>query len=510
MKRILLPILLLFSSFGFGQEPIIEWEKSLGGSGNDWAKSIKRTSDGGYIITGSTTSDDGDVTLNHGSADYWVVKLDVSGNIIWQKSFGGSENDLARSIQQTTDGGYIIVGHSDSNDGSVISNQGQQDFWVLKLDAAGNISWQKSLGGSGGDLAESIQQTADGGYIVAGMTLSNDGDISGNNGSGDAWVIKLDATGNITWQKSFGGTNFESAKSIQQSTDGGYIFTGNSSSNDGDITQNNGGVDCWVVKLDTVGNISWQKSLGGTEDDKGWSIQQTSDNGYILAGWSQSNDGDVTGNHGGIDFWVVKLDATGNKTWQKSMGGTADDRAYSVVETSDGGYIIAGVAASYDGDITGSIGDRDFWIVKIDQAGSLTWEKSLGGTGYDRPWSIQQTPDNGYVITGQSTSTDGDISNNIGSTDIWIVKLSPETSALNKNKTLMFNLYPNPTTKIFTISSNKEINSTFKVFDSQGQEALNGNMNGQVHAIDISGLTKGVYSVVFDDSELPVLSVLKK
>lgn len=179
---------------------------------------------------------------------------------------------------------------------------------MVKLNATGNVEWQKTLGGSDYfDLAHSIQQTSDGGYIVAGESSSNDGDVTGNHGLRDFWIIKLNTTGDIEWQKCFGGSNDDEARSIQQTTDGGYIVAGNSLSDDGDVTENHGGRDFWVVKLDSTGNIEWQKSYGGSNDDGAHFIRQTEDGGYIIAGNSESNDGDVTGNHGEGDFWIVKL-----------------------------------------------------------------------------------------------------------------------------------------------------------------------------------------------------------
>jgi hypothetical protein len=284
MKRILLLTLLLISSFGFGQKVVIDWQKTLGGSSPDHATSIQQTTDGGYIVAGYSSSDDGDVTGDNGSYDSWVVKLDAVGNITWQKSLGGSGDDRAYSIQQTANGGYIVVGWSDSNDGDVIGNNGDFDYWVVKLDAVGNITWQKSLGGSGLDRAWSIQQTTDGGYIIVGQSFSNDGDVTGNNGWADYWIVKLGVSGNIIWQKSLGGSSYDYAHSIQQIADGGYIVAGRSKSNNGDITGNNGGYDFWIVNLDASGNITWQKSLGGSGADAAYSIQQTTDGGYIIVG----------------------------------------------------------------------------------------------------------------------------------------------------------------------------------------------------------------------------------
>jgi hypothetical protein len=294
------------------------------------------------------------------------VKLDASGNIQWQKCLGGTGDDRANSIQQTTDGGYVVAGRTYSNDGNVTGNHGSDDYWVVKLDASGNIQWQKCLGGTSWEYASSIQQTTDGGYVAAGYTRSNDGDVSGNHGDWDYWVVKLDSSGNIQWQKCLGGTSWDEAYSIQQTTDGGYVVTGYTTSNDGDVSGNHGGEDYWVVKLDSSGNIQWQKCLGGTGDDRANSIQQTTDGGYVVAGYTYSNDGDVSGNHGGRDFWVVKLDASGNIQWQKCLGGTNWDEAYSIHQTTDGGYVVAGRTWSNDGDVSGYHGGNyDYWVVKL-------------------------------------------------------------------------------------------------------------------------------------------------
>ena len=227
--------------------------------------------------------------------------------IQWEKSLGGTDYEIATSMQQTIDGGYIVAGHSSSNDGDVSGNHGLADYWVVKLTNTGAIEWQKSLGGTGYDYAYSIQQTIDGGYIVAGESNSNDGDVSDNHGEMDFWVVKLTSLGTIAWQKSIGGSGWDQAKSIQHTIDGGYVIAGSSSSIDGDVSSNYGGFDYWIVKLTSVGALEWQKSFGGSGADAGVSIQQTNDGAYIVAGLSSSNDVDVSGNHGDDDYWIVKL-----------------------------------------------------------------------------------------------------------------------------------------------------------------------------------------------------------
>ena len=471
-QKILIFIAITFMFFYSNAQttpPAIQWQKSLGGNKVDKAYSIQQTNDGGYIVAGYSISHDGDITVYHDTTyyDYWVVKIDTIGNIKWQKSLGGTNSDVAKSIQQTNDGGYIVAGYSMSNDGDVTSHHynsayDNSDYWVVKLDSVGNIQWQKSLGGTEDDRASSIQQTNDGGYIVAGSSYSNDGDVTGHHGTisySDCWVVKLDTSGNIQWQKSLGGTEDDNASSIQQTNDGGYIVVCSSNSNGGDVTGNHGSRDYWVVKLDTVGNIKWQKSIGGTNGDYAYSIQQTNDGGYIVTGITGSNDGDVSGHHysayGNWDYWVVKLDTVGNIKWQKCLGGSDNDYAYSVKQTNDGGYIIAGSGSTNDGDITGNHGSSDYWIVKLDTAGNIQWQKSLGGSENDEAYSIQQTLDGGYIIAGLSSSNDGDVFGNHDTSgltcDYWIVKLSP-TLGIEEHIILSnVSIYPNPTNSNFTI-----------------------------------------------------------
>ena len=352
------------------------------------------------------------------------------------KLLGGSILDHASSIQQTADGGYIVAGYSGSSASGDVTgtNHGGYDYWIIKLDSLGNISWDKLLGGNNFDQAESIQQTADGGYIVAGCSGSSaSGDVTGtNHGSNDYWIIKLDSLGNISWDKLLGGSYDDQAYSIQQTADGGYIVAGYSdSSASGDVTgTNHGGFDYWIIKLDSLGNTSWDKLLGGSGLDLASSIQQTADGGYIVAGYSSSfTSGDVTGtNHGGFDYWIIKLDSLGNISWDKLLGGSGNDLAYSIQQTADGGYIVAGYSeSSASGDVTDTNhGLKDYWIIKLDSLGEITWDKLLGGSSYDQASSIQQTADGGYIVAGYSgSSASGDVTGtNHGSDDYWIIKLN--------------------------------------------------------------------------------------
>lgn len=377
-----------------------QWERYLAtGTGLTTLYAIKQTTDNGYIAVGSDFVPSGtDSVGNHGIRDFFVVKLDNAGNVSWIKCLGGTLNEEASSVEQTADGGYIVAGFTSSSDGDVTGWHGSADYWVVKLDASGNISWQKTLGGSASDYAKSIVPTSDGGYIVAGYTGSRDGDATGTHWGGsddDVWVVKLDATGNIAWQKSYGGSKEDQAYAIRQTSDGGYIVAGSTVSNDGNVTGKHGtshdNQDYWVIRLDATGNLTWQKCLGGSGsgigagsgNDIAYAVRQTSDGGYIVAGTVSSgmaSNNDITGYHGatGSDYWVVKLDASGNLGWQKCLGGSGTEDARSIAQTADGGYIVAGTSVfSNNGDVTSSdYGNSHPWIVKLGGTSGMQNEPS--------------------------------------------------------------------------------------------------------------------------------------
>lgn len=482
-------------SLGMAQAPSIEWQRTYGGTGPDSAFEINSTTDGGYFIVGdSNTPNNGDVTGNHGFHDFWVVKTDDMGAIQWQKSLGGSDQDYAQSGSQTSDGGYIVAGYSGSNDGDVSGNNGTIDVWVVKLDGSGNIQWQNALEGTDHDYAREVRQTTDGGYIVVGFTYSTNGDVTGNHGDFDYWVIKLDASGNLQWQKALGGTFGDEGDSIQQTADGGYIVAGHSFSSDGDVASGNQGLrDFWVVKLDSSGNIEWENSMGGSATDYARSVIQTGDGGYLIGGETSSNDGDVTGHQGVGDYWVVKLNSSGVMEWQKTLGGSLDDEGNAVKQTNDGGYLVAGRSGSVDGDKTGSQGGPDFWVAKLNPTGNLLWEKSLGGSSNESAESIQLTSDGGFIMTGYAGSSDGDVSGNHGFLDYWVVKLSPNLGISDQNSLANLTLFPNPVQDWLTIASDVSLVSA-RIFDALGREVktvqfLDESSNG----LDVSSLKAGIY-----------------
>jgi hypothetical protein len=465
--------LLLFIAMGivlttqnlFAQAPSIQWQKCLGGTNSEQSfNSIEQTTDGGYILASWTDSYDGDVSGNHGVWNIWIVKLNNLGAIQWKKCFGGSGDTSFMnwniSIKQTLDGGYVFASTTMSNDFDVSGNHGGYDIWVVKLNSTGNIQWQKCLGGTGMEFAQSIELTSDGGYILASWTDSNDGDVSGNHSGTDAWIIKLNSTGVIQWQKCIGGSGLEQAYSIKQTPDNGYVVACRAYSNNGDVSGNHGGGDFWLVKLNSSGVIQWQKCYGGTNYEEASDIQLTNDGGYIICGQTNSNNGDVIGFHGGVDCFVIKVNSLGAIQWQKCLGGTTNNgpfagMRYRIIQTNNGGFIVFSTSDSNDGDVIGNA--FDYWIVKLNSSGTIQWQKCLGGTSMEQACSVNQTSDGGFILSGYTLSNDVDVSGNhggSGSVDAWIVKLSAETLNSLAFDSDTISISPNPASTQVNISFN--------------------------------------------------------
>lgn len=431
MKIIIALILIISFAQSFAQQqlPYIKWEKTYGGSEFDILKSIEATDDGGFILSGTTKSVDGDLTLGRsGIIDFWVVKIDNNGTLEWQHTYGGSGDEFLRATISTQDGGYLLGGSSNSNDGDVQSgNKGNDDFWVVKIDNLGNIEWEQSFGGSGDEGLNSLQVSVDGGYLLGGWTVSNDGNIqSGNNGSADIWVIKINETGGIIWEQTYGSIDFESLSYLETTGDGGYILGGTV------IISEPGGEflsDFTVLKIDDQGTIIWQRLIGGSKNESIKFIQPTLDNGFLLAGITSSDDGDIqSGNHGTfptLDYWIVKINELGEIEWERTYGGSEFDILRAVLKLDKGGYLLGGTTASDQGDIqSGNEGTFDFWVIKIDEDGNIEWEETYGGSSTDIIWAIESNMSGDILLGGTTHSENGDIqSGNKGVSDYWVVNM---------------------------------------------------------------------------------------
>ncbi|NKI31115.1 hypothetical protein [Croceivirga thetidis] len=411
------------------------WIKNFAGSGDDSPRSIIETKDGGFAVFGFTNSTDGDLSEKSLIVnDYWLLKFDSASNLEWQKTYGGSGDDRGQAIIQTSDGGYAITGYAQSDDGDASNNEGFHDNWILKLDGTGNILWEKSFGFSGHDHSYDLVETVDGGFFFSGfldVTSSNgagatDKSSLSAHGVGEFWGTKVDNSGELNWRKYFGGTNNDRAHGVVEGHDGGYVMAGFTESEDFDITNSKGSYDFWVVKVDKNGLLEWEESLGGTGIEQAQDIARTSDGGYVIVGSTFSNDIQVTKNNGESDVWLVKLNGEGALQWQKSFGGSAFDNGNSVKLTADGGFLIAGTTKSFDGDATQNFGENDFWLLKTDSEGQLLWQQSFGGLGLDFAYDAIETSEGDYIMVGESASKDLPDTENKGGLDLLIVKLSQD------------------------------------------------------------------------------------
>ena len=461
----LLSIVLISTSIVQGQVNII-WTKTFGGSSSDFAywDQTQKTSDGGYIMVATTTS------FGAGSQDVWLIRTDANGETLWTKTFGGFEIDQAYSVQQTADGGYIVAGMTVS-----FGSSGYGAVWLIKTDAFGDTLWTKTLGRGYGN---SVQQTLDGGYIIAGQR-------GANVYQSDILLIKTDSSGNKIWEKTYEEGLDDSGLSVRQISETEYILLGYSYVI---------GLDhILLIKTDAFGNKLWTKTYDGGLEDHASSFQQTEDGGYILAGSTNSFG---AGSH---DVWLIKTDANGDTLWTKTYGSTDIEVGNSVKQTTDGGYIIAGDTKSF------GAGDYDFWLIKTDSFGDTLWTKTFGGIYEDRAFSVLETADTCIVISGNTKSFGA------GGSDIWLIKTAPEITHVEQNHYSMpFNFYLyqnfpnpfNPTTKIkFKIpgqARNDNMMVTLKVYDILGNEIttlVNEEKQPGTYEIEFDGvnLSNGVY-----------------
>jgi predicted secreted protein len=363
-----------------GTDFVAGWNKTYGAGGDDQAHGVTETVDGGYVLVGETQS------FGAGGQDFYLIKTDAAGNMQWNRAYGGPDNEVAWSVIQTEEGGFALVGYTYS------FGAGDADIWLVKVDAYGNVQWNKTYGGTGSDWAHSFFQTSDGGYALGGSSSSFGA------GNADCWLVKTDSYGNMQWNKTYGGTGDDVSFSMIRTNDGGYLLIGATDSFGA------GGNDLWVVKTDSAGNMQWNKTYGGTNSEAGVGAVQTSDGGFALAGYTLSFGA------GAEDFYLVKTDAVGNMQWNKTYGGTEEDDANKLIQTRDGGYGLIGLTYSY-----GS-GGRDAWFVKTDAAGNMQWNKTYGRSGYDDLHCVAQTSDGGYMFAGLTDSLGA------GSYDAWLIK----------------------------------------------------------------------------------------
>ena len=426
-----------FNCDGTNEVLVSSFSKTFGGSDLDGAQSVVETTDGSYLIVGYTSSMDGDVTEINGDQDVWVTKVDNTGELLWEKNYGGSSSDEASLIFETNSGDFFILGTTRSNDGDITSNNSDDnltDYWMLRIDTDGNLLWQETLGGSLAEYPTGIVETADGHFAIIGSSESPDGDVTDNQGDLDIWFSKINASGSLVTSVTFGGSSIDRAEGFIEDQNGNFIISATTYSIDGDLTEVNSDTSGsnWIFKIDKDGVILNSNAYGGDQSDNGSEIINTSDGGYLVGGQSSSNSNGISTN-GSSDVWIMKFSENNQIMWQMNFGGSRNDYTFGLLEIENG-YMVLSAVFSGDLDIERNYGTGNLEpiLLNLDLNGNIKWQKNYGGSSSDRIKTIIHASDGGYSMVGTTGSNNYDIKDLKGRTDAWFLKLDPD-----------FNLSPN-------------------------------------------------------------------
>jgi hypothetical protein len=516
MARPLLTVSLALLAGSLYAQDIL-WEKSYGGKHAEYLFDAQPTADYGFILAGSSLSKkSGNKTDdNIGNLDYWVWKMDEKGELDWQKAYGGTGRDMLTSIRNTRDGGFILAGTSDSQAGlqKKDSCRGKEDFWIIKLNAKGGEEWQRTIGGSGQEMLRAISQTRDGGYIIGGSSSSDVsplikqgkadpfGKAEVSRGSMDFWIVKLDENGNVKWQRTLGGKYSDILESIEPTADGGYIIGGytNSPSSQDKTDENYGAGDYWIIKLDRDGKTEWQKVFGGDEDDHLYVVRQTKDKGYIVGGSSASG---ATGNKKkpnkkGSDVWLIRLDEWGEVLWQETYNTGKSDLVLSIHEDNEGNLLLGGYSHSEGNSKSDAKEINDYVVIKTDAKGEEKWRKAVGSNGEDILRKMIETRDGGYLLAGTSKgSISRDKNSGKGSNDFWVVKLKDKDKKDNGEKKSLLEAIPNPAEQYTNVIVGFEFTSgTATVYDLAGRQLQSFPVSERTIPVDLGNYPQGMYIV---------------
>ncbi|WP_128547749.1 hypothetical protein [Larkinella soli] len=403
------------------------WAQSLpsyrqtfaGGSRYDEIQAVASLASGGFIAAGGTYSADEWLPDHHGMADVWVSRYDGTGKVLWQKTFGGSDEDRARAVAVTEDGDFLIAGFTRSTDGQVTHCHGRADYWVIRLDGRGELLWQKTFGGSEDDFASSVASTPDGGVLVGGFTNSQDGMVKDFYGQTDGWILKLDGSGNLVRQLTVGGKGSETLNALTVFPDGSSLLAGSAESKN----DSTGNLDFWVVRLDPEGRLLRQKNLGGNGDDVVTAVAKAADGSVALAGYTASTNGPFARNHGSRDFWVLNLGPEDQVRWQQLLGGRQDDLATAVVSAPGEGFLVSGYTYSIGGQVLNRQGRADSWLVHLDASGKLVSCLTLGGVMEDRTNGMALAADGTLLLAGVTESVSPQTDARLGRGDGLILQL---------------------------------------------------------------------------------------
>jgi len=489
-------IYLIFISFlisfkGISQEII--WQKSIGSFNSEISQKIINTSDGGFVIAAYMWNSDSSATTNL-MYDYYIIKTDDEGNVIWEKTFGGSNNDFAKSIIQTSDGGYLVIGYSYSKDGDIsnpVSTDTNCDIWVIKLSSSGIKQWEKSYGTSGDDFANDVIPTNDNGYLICGNSYK-------------AFLLKINQSGTEQWTKYYNTeiSGNDAFNTIINTKDGNYIAAGYFSSDIGDY----GGKNPWIIKFDTNGDTIWSNVyLGHYNYDVINAVIELEDESIVFTGGTESPDGgypifDL------IDVLVGKVSKTGDNIWLEAIGGYEDDEAYSICKSNTtNNVIISGHSKSNSGLVNANFGLSDYWIVELNSTGDTVWTRNFGGSDNDIAYGIIKSSDNKYIVCGTTYSNDNQVENNNGIADIWLLKLSDFVDIPNINNNISITCYPNPTNgKLFIYYDfAKSTKAKIKIYNLVGELIKTDNIENSkgIYQTDFNNFAHGIYYINISNDE---------
>jgi hypothetical protein len=451
---------LAFALPAFSQQ---RWERNYGGTANDLGRSVHQTFDGGYIIAGWTYS------FGAGGADVYLIKTDASGDTAWARTYGGPLFEDGYYVAQTSDSGYIIVGSTTSY------GAGSNDVYLIKTDASGDTVWTRTYGGSNVDQGNSVLQTSDG-YVIAGWSMSYGA------GGSDVYLIRTDASGDTLWTKTFGGSSHDYSHSIAQTRDGGYVLAGWTNSFGA------GNYDVFLIKTDASGDTVWTRTYGGTSEDYGIFVAPTADSGCVIAGLTSSFGA------GGYDIYLIKTDTRGDTVWTKTYGSPSADWGYCVAQTSDGGYAVAADRSN----------QADAWLLKTNAAGDTIWTKTYGGPAQECADAVALTSDGGYILAGLTTSYGA------GGQDVYIIKtdaygnaaVEKESKGFEGSRVNGIKVNPNPFTSFASIPGHEV--ERFSLYDISGRKVgtYKGDRVGE-------GLAPGVYFLRSSDNQDKPLRIVK-
>jgi hypothetical protein len=427
-------ILLVFilPVFGFSQNTALHWQKAMGGKNNEFAYSTAELADGSLVIVGSTDSGkDGDIAEAKGGVDMWVVKTNASGKIEWSKCYGGTKEDIATDVVETPDGGILVVGTTQSQDGDAVGNGSRGGLILLKIKSNGILDWRRVIGSgiqagenaflkADGTSRPSLKATKDGNFILG---ASRENNVGGNLKGHDFWIAKINPIGGVIWQQSFGSSQTEAVSDVIQSSDGGYLLVGGTNAIIGEMEGSGKGFyDIYLVKVNANGVFQWQKVFGGSSFDVGFSAIETSDKGFFIVGETTSKDGDFVGNLGNKDGYIIKIATDGKFLWKNLLGGVEDDGINKIQKVGNN-YVGYGFSGSKFNTIQANSTLPDFWMVNFTEAGTVNSHRLWGGGDLDMARNGMTLKDGSFLLVGQTESIDGDIKQIKGNIDFWVIKV---------------------------------------------------------------------------------------